>query len=134
MFEIDKNLANDCFVVLDLKVCRLLLMNNKNFPWLILVPKINNAIELTNLDFATQTEVLREINLVAKFLQKQFSPYKINIAMLGNMVRQLHIHVVARFENDIAFPRPVWGEAKENYSQEDADNLIKKIKNYIYEQ
>jgi len=131
MFKLDKKLAADSYFVRDLKFCQLLLMNNANYPWLILVPKKENLVELTDLNFFEQIEVLQEINLVADILQQKFSPYKLNIAMLGNMVRQLHIHIIARFENDEAFPRPVWGEGAKAYDDEKAKNLIAEINNFL---
>lgn len=128
MFELDKNLEADTFFIADLKVSRVLLMNNANFPWLILVPRIVDAVELTDLPIATQNEILQEINLLAKILQKNFRPHKLNIGALGNMVRQLHIHVIARFESDKAFPRPVWGAEVKKYDEAAAQNLIAQIK------
>ncbi len=131
MFELDKNLAADSFFITDLKICRVLLMNNANFPWLILVPRVVGAVELTDLPFATQNEILQEINLVAKLLQKNFKPHKLNIGALGNIVRQLHIHIIARFENDKSFPRPVWGAEVEKYDEKTASDLIAQIKKMI---
>jgi diadenosine tetraphosphate (Ap4A) HIT family hydrolase len=127
MFTLDSRLSADNYVISDLKISRLLLSNNANYPWLILVPRRENLVELTDLSFADQTEVLREINQVSKMLQEKFAPHKINIATLGNMVRQLHIHVIARFENDAAFPNPVWGGAKKIYEKADAEKLVKEL-------
>lgn len=131
MFKLDETLQKDTFFIADLKICRVLLMNNANFPWLILVPKISNAVELLDLDFQTQCQVLQEINIVGEILQTTFKPYKLNIAMLGNVVRQLHIHVIARFQDDTAFPRPVWNEARVEYSQAEAQEIIAKIKSAL---
>ncbi|MBU6339268.1 MAG: HIT family protein [Rickettsiales bacterium] len=131
MFTLDKKLQEDTFFVCDLKVSKLLLMNNANYPWLILVPRKNDLVELTDLDFAEQTEVLREINLVAEILQKKFKPHKLNIAALGNVVRQLHIHVIVRFENDNVFPKPVFGDKAIAYSENEALQLIEEIKSEI---
>lgn len=131
MFKLDKKLEADSHFICDLKFCCLLLMNNANYPWLILVPKKANLVELTDLDFSEQIELLQEVNLVADILQKKFSPHKLNIAMLGNMVRQLHIHVIARFENDKTFPNPVWGGPAQAYDNQKAQNLIAEIKNFL---
>ncbi len=127
MFTLDPKLNADTFLVADLKISRLLLSNNANYPWLILVPRHADLVELTDLNFEDQTQVLREINLVAAVLQKKFQPHKLNIAALGNVVRQLHIHVIARFENDAAFPNPVWGGAAKPYVPEDAERLIQEL-------
>lgn len=131
MFKLDQKLQADTFFVHDFKISQLLLMNNANYPWFILVPRQHNLVELTDLDFVNQTEVLREINVVSKILQKEFKPTKLNIAALGNMVRQCHIHIIARFENDLSFPNPVWGGAVKFYEEKDVLELIKKIKSYL---
>ncbi len=131
MFFLDSKLKADTFFVTDLKISRVLLMNNSNYPWLILVPRKPDLVELTDLDFEEQIEVLREINLVSQILQKKFQPHKFNIGALGNVVRQLHIHVIVRFENDPAFPKPVWGEAVKAYEQKDAQDLVQEIKLYL---
>ncbi|NBV06168.1 MAG: HIT domain-containing protein [Proteobacteria bacterium] len=131
MFVLDLKLKADTFFITDLKMSHLLLMNNANYPWLILVPRKPDLVELVDLSFAEQSEVLREINLVSKILQKKFQPKKLNIANLGNIVRQLHIHIIARFEDDAAFPKPVWGEATKPYAEKDAQNLIAELKLHL---
>lgn len=131
MFFLDSKLKADTFFVTDLKISRVLLMNNANYPWLILVPRRPDLVELTDLTFDKQIEVLREINLVSQILQRKFQPHKLNIGALGNVVRQLHIHVIARFENDAAFPKPVWGEASKPYEQKDVQDLVQEIKLYL---
>jgi diadenosine tetraphosphate (Ap4A) HIT family hydrolase len=129
MFTLDSKLNADTFLVADLKVSRLLLMNDSNYPWLILVPRKADLVELTDLNFEEQVEVLREINLVAKILQENFGAEKLNIGALGNVVKQLHIHVIARFKNDVAFPKPVWGTvAAKPYLKNEAEGIIKKIR------
>jgi len=131
MFFLDSKLKADTFFVTDLKISRVLLMNNANYPWLILVPRKPDLVELTDLTFDEQIAVLREINLVSQILQRKFQPHKLNIGALGNVVRQLHIHVIARFENDAAFPKPVWGEASKPYEQKDVQDLVQEIKLYL---
>ena len=104
-------------------------MNDANYLWLILVPRKPDLIELTDLSFAEQTEVLREINLAAAILKNDFSADKLNIGALGNVVPQLHIHVIARKKNDPTFPKPVWGNAPAKpYEANDVEALIQKLK------
>jgi diadenosine tetraphosphate (Ap4A) HIT family hydrolase len=107
-FSLHPQLAADTFLIGDLKHCRLLLMNNSNFPWLIMVPRGENLRELFDLSPEIYREVMDEVRHVAE----QFAAYtkadKINIAALGNMVPQLHIHIIARYKNDAAWPAPVW--------------------------
>jgi len=131
MFTLDPKLQEDTFFVHDFKVSELLLMNNANYPWFILVPRRPKVAELTDLSFEDQIEVLSEINIVADLLQINFQPHKLNIANLGNVVRQLHIHVIARFQHDLVFPNPVWGSASKPYETKDAQELVKKIQTQI---
>lgn len=131
MFILDKKLQEDTFFVCDLALSTLLLMNNANYPWFILVPRQPELAELTDLDFDNQVQLLREMNLISDFLQKEYHPKKLNIAALGNVVRQLHVHVIARFEDDISFPNPVWGGKSKAYAPQDAQMLINKIIAYI---
>lgn len=132
MFVLDSRLELDSFLVAELKISKLLLMNDCNYLWLILVPKIADAKELIDLDFQTQTQLLEEINLISKTLKENFPCDKLNIATLGNVVSQLHIHLIARQKNDATFPRPVWGNSDPKfYQQEEAQKLIKKIQNLL---
>lgn len=132
MFALNPKIKSDTHFVADLKISQLLLMNDANYIWLILVPRKANLIELTDLDFAEQIEVLREINLIGKILKENFGVEKLNIAALGNVVSQLHIHVIGRFKNDATFPKPVWGNAPSKpYQEETALELIKKIKSLL---
>lgn len=129
MFVLNSKLAQDTLLIGDMKISRLLLMNDANYPWLILVPRKPDLVELTDLSIAEQMEVLQEINLLGKILKEEFSAHKLNIAALGNVVRQLHIHVIARFENDASFPKPVWGNSViKPYEEKAAQEIINKIK------
>lgn len=132
MFTLNPKLEADTIFISDLKISRLLLMNDANYVWLILVPRKENLVELTDLSFDEQVEVLGEINLLGRILQKEFACDKLNIAALGNVVKQLHIHVIARKENDATFPKPVWGNAPAvPYQEEDAKKLIAQIKSLL---
>lgn len=129
MFTLNSKLAADSFFVGDLKISRLLLMNDANYFWFILVPRKDDLVELIDLSFEDQIEVLREINLLARILKEDFAVDKINIGALGNVVKQLHIHVIGRFENDAAFPKPVWGAVPAMpFAEESARELIEKVK------
>jgi diadenosine tetraphosphate (Ap4A) HIT family hydrolase len=87
------------------------LMDDANYPWLVLVPRVVDVRELVDLDAAQQAQLLEEICRASRLLQTLFHPHKLNIALLGNAVPQLHVHVIARREDDPAWPRPVWGMA-----------------------
>jgi diadenosine tetraphosphate (Ap4A) HIT family hydrolase len=109
MFALDKRLATDTEPVADWPLCRVLLMRDANYPWLILVPRRDGARHLHELDAADQSQAMTEISRASAALESLHSPYKINVAALGNVVDQLHIHVIARFKTDPAWPGPVWG-------------------------
>lgn len=109
MFKLDERLQNDTVLITDLPLCRVLLMNDSQFPWLILVPRIEGLAELHELDERQMQQYVQESRLCCKVLSLLYAPYKLNIAALGNVVRQLHIHHLCRYEEDIAWPAPVWG-------------------------
>ncbi len=125
MFLLDERLKNDTIEVANLDLCKVLLMNNKDFLWIILVPQKENLKELIDLNFDEQIILLQEINLISKILQDNFKPDKLNIATLGNIVNQLHFHIIARYKNDKIFPKPVWGVECEKYQENEALKLIK---------
>ncbi len=128
MFTLDKKLALDSYHVKDLELSRLLLMNDSNYPWFILVPRKNNLVELTDLDFNDQIKLLKEINIISKILKENFNVDKINIATLGNIVKQLHIHIIGRKLDDASFPKPVWGNSIiKKYNQDYANRIITKL-------
>jgi diadenosine tetraphosphate (Ap4A) HIT family hydrolase len=108
-FSLDPQLARDTLPVGDLPLSRVLLMNDANFPWLIAVPRRTGAIEIFDLDDEARELLVNEITLLAEVLKQVSACDKINIAAIGNVVAQLHVHVVARRRSDAAWPRPVWG-------------------------
>lgn len=110
-WHLDPRLADDTAPVIDLPLCEVRLMDDANHPWLVLVPKVADAVEIIDLDPAQRARLSAEIDLAARALKALFKPDKLNVAALGNLVLQLHVHVIARFRDDIAWPRPVWGAA-----------------------
>ena len=135
MFALNNKLQDDSLLVCDLKISKLLLMNDANYLWLILVPCKENLVEMIDLSFEEQKILLLEINAVSEVLKKDFLADKLNIANLGNVVSQLHIHIIARYKNDLAFPNPVWNFAPAKpYENFAAKNLIQKLKLLISEQ
>ncbi len=111
-FPLDPRLAADTHPIGDLPLSRLLLMDDARFPWLILVPRIAGARELIDLDEADRRALLTEITAVGRAFESFVQPDKLNIAALGNIVSQLHVHLVARFRTDAAWPQPVWGHGE----------------------
>ena len=110
-WHLHPQLADDTHPLAHWPLCDVQLMDDAHHPWLILVPRIEGATELTDLDPAHQATLTAEIDRACRALQAAVKPHKLNIAALGNVVPQLHVHVIARYRDDIAWPRPVWGTA-----------------------
>jgi diadenosine tetraphosphate (Ap4A) HIT family hydrolase len=108
-WSLDPQLERDTVAVGDLPLCQIRLMNDANFPWLLLVPRRRDVTEITDLAEADQAQLMREIALTGRALKAETACHKINTAAIGNVVAQLHVHVVARFRSDAAWPKPVWG-------------------------
>lgn len=109
IFELHPRLAADTDAIGVLPLCRVLLMNDTSYPWCILVPAQNGLREMHELEREKRQVLMEEIASVSEAMQRAFSAEKMNVAALGNVVPQLHIHVIARFANDPAWPAPVWG-------------------------
>lgn len=108
-FTLHPRLAEDTIFVTDLALCRVTLMNDSRFPWLILIPRRDDLREMHSLDTDAQQSLIQELSLASKTLEAITDAEKMNVAALGNAVPQLHIHVIARFSTDPAWPKPVWG-------------------------
>lgn len=109
MFTLDERLARDTLPLGDFPLCRLLLMNDRQYPWFILVPRREEVSELFQLDAADQRVLWQETTTLAELLKDTFGADKMNVASLGNMVPQLHMHVIVRRREDPAWPGAVWG-------------------------
>lgn len=108
-FELDARLEQDTVLIADWHLCQVRLMNDQRYPWVILVPKVPGVAEIHELADEQQHLLMGESIRLSKALDQLYSPHKLNIAALGNIVRQLHVHHVVRFEDDAVFPSPVWG-------------------------
>jgi len=127
-FILDARLEADSVFIADGELSQFRLMNDARYPWLVLVPKIADAIELTDLPVQQQQLLLSEINIAAKILRDYFHCEKINIGALGNIVRQLHVHVIARTMQDATWPGPVWGQGTtQHYDDATLSALIRKF-------
>jgi diadenosine tetraphosphate (Ap4A) HIT family hydrolase len=128
-FLLDPRLEADTIHVGDLPLSRVLVMNDARFPWLILVPRRAEASELADLGEADAAALMGEIRLAARVLAEIAAPDKINVGALGNIVAQLHVHVVARFLSDPAWPGPVWGHgARTPYPPHAAHALVERLR------
>jgi diadenosine tetraphosphate (Ap4A) HIT family hydrolase len=119
MAALHPQLAKDCLLLGHFPLCRLLLMNDTNYPWFILVPNRDDVSEIYQLEDADQALLIRESSSLSACLMQVFKGDKLNVAALGNIVPQLHIHHIVRYKNDSAWPGPVWGKVPaEPYTQE----------------
>lgn len=109
MFELHERLAADTVTITDWPLCRILLMNDATYPWLILVPRRHGVTEMHELDPSDRATLMEEITEASRRLHHHANADKMNVAALGNVVPQLHVHVIARFVGDAAWPKPVWG-------------------------
>lgn len=127
-FRLDERLARDSALITKLGLCQLRLQNDCRWPWLVLVPQRNDKIELFELTPLDQTMLTFEINQVASALKELTGATKINVGALGNIVRQLHVHVIARNEGDPSWPGPIWGQGTAiPYSDNDRHDFMKKL-------
>ncbi len=129
MFRLHERLAADTTEITRAKLCRVLLMEDRRFPWLILVPQREGIVEIPRLWDADQDQLWREILLAQRVLEAVCRPDKLNLGALGNLVPQLHIHVVGRFRADAAWPGPVWGAGEaEAYGEAEREELINRLR------
>jgi diadenosine tetraphosphate (Ap4A) HIT family hydrolase len=129
LFTLDPRLQQDTLYIAEFSLCKVLLMNDARYPWVILVPKITGLTEIFQLDDAGQQQLMVESNFVAQKLKQVIQADKMNVAALGNVVSQLHIHHVARFIQDDTWPAPVWGKGEAiAYTQAESDAVIALLK------
>lgn len=131
-WSLHPRLAQDTVLVGDLALARVLLTNDANFPWLILVPRLPGIVELIDLEENAQVQLLGEIAMAARVLKRITECDKLNIAALGNQVSQLHVHIIARHHTDAAWPKPVWGAAPARaYEPSEQDKFLETLRQQI---
>lgn len=131
-FELHPQLEADTHFICDLKLCRVLLMDDANYPWVIHVPRRNGIREICELLREDQHQLTDESAQVARAMLAIYKPDKLNIAALGNQVSQLHIHHIARFTTDAAWPNPVWGHApRKQYTGSTAAEAISRLRRML---
>ncbi len=132
-WTLNPHLAGDTVNIGDLPLSRVLIIKDSNYPWLLLVPRRVGASEIIDLNEVEQAQLMTEINRVSRALKEITKPDKLNIAALGNIVGQLHIHVVARRTSDAAWPRPVWGAVDAiGYDPVEMDAFKKALRRLIW--
>ena len=128
MNKINKNFIKSSHYVSDLKLCSIRLIDNQNFPWIILIPKRKGVTDITNLNSNDQILLMKEIVLASKLMKKVFKTNNLNVEKIGNIVPQLHIHIIARYKNDLTWPLSVWVKKGKIYSKDKLSFTLSKLK------
>ena len=129
--KVNKNFIKTSHLIGELKLCSVRLIDNKKFPWIILVPKRLNVTDITELKTKDQSLLMREIVFCSKIMKKVFKTKKLNVEKIGNIVPQLHIHIIARNKNDSSWPLSVWVVKGESYYAAQLEKILKKLKSYF---
>ena len=128
-FKIDSRLEQDSITVGDFELCRLLLMNDSQYPWFVLVPKRENISEIYHLSNSEQQSLWDESRVLSQLIMNIFNGGKLNTAAIGNIVNQLHLHHVVRYKSDPCWPKPIWGQLPmKPYNDNQIDKIITKLK------
>ena len=128
-WELDPLLARDTAPIGDMPLCRVLLIKDATYPWLLLVPRRDQAVEITDLDTIEQSQLMSEVAHASRTLKALTDCDKINVAALGNVVAQLHVHIIARSRGDAAWPRPVWNAVPpRDYDSRDLEKLLTQLR------
>ena len=131
MFKINKKFLKSSHHITDLKLCSIRLHNNSKFPWLILIPQRNKITDISDLNSKDQILLMKEIVYVSKIMKKLFKTSKLNVEKIGNIVPQLHIHIIARSKKDSSWPLSVWVVKGKNYSKIALRNMEEKVRKAI---
>ena len=131
MYRINKKFIKSSYHIVDLKLCSVRLNDNSKFPWLILIPKRKNITDICDLNSKDQILLMNEIVFVSKIMKKLFKTSKLNVEKIGNIVPQLHIHIIARSTKDSSWPLSVWVAKGKPYSKFLLTKIISKIKKYF---
>ena len=130
-FKIDKKFLKSSHHIVDLKLCSIRLHNNSKFPWVILIPKRNKIIDISDLKSKDQILLIKEIVYVSKIMKKLFKSSKLNVEKIGNIVPQLHIHIISRNKKDSSWPLSVWVIKGKNYTKAALHIMTQKLSEAI---
>ena len=128
MYRINKKFLKSSHHITELKLCSIRLHDNSKFPWLILIPKRKNVTDISNLNSKDQILLMKEIVFVSKLMKKLFKTSKINVEKIGNIVPQLHIHIISRKKTDSSWPLSVWVVKGKKYSAKTLKEVLNKIR------
>jgi len=126
--KVSKSFLKDSHLITELRLCSIRLIDNVKFPWIILIPKRKNITDISELNSKDQMLLMKEIVHCSKLMIKIFKTKKLNVEKIGNIVPQLHIHIIARFKNDSSWPLPVWVVEKKTYSKKKIIVILQKLK------
>ena len=130
-YKIDKKFLKSSHYIAELKLCSIRLYDNSKFPWLILIPKRNKVTDISELNSKDQILLMKEIVFVSKIMKKIFKTSKLNVEKIGNIVPQLHIHIIARNKKDSSWPLSVWVVKGKNYAKKALTIMIRKFSKAI---
>ena len=128
MSKVNKSFLKNSHFICDLKLCSVRLIDNSKFPWIIIIPIRKNITDITGLNLKDQIVLMKEIVHCSKLMKKMFNTSKLNIEKIGNIVPQLHIHIIARFRNDSTWPLSVWVVKGKPYLKPELENVVKNLK------
>jgi|TARA_B110000259_G_scaffold163440_1_gene188785 diadenosine tetraphosphate (Ap4A) HIT family hydrolase len=129
--KVSKNFLKNSYYIKDLNLCSVHLINNSKFPWIILIPNRKNITDITELNLKDQVLLMKEIVFCSKLMKKIFITKKLNVEKIGNIVPQLHIHIIARFKKDSTWPLSVWVTKEKPYLKGSLKIVIKRLKKYF---
>ena len=127
-FKLNRKFLKTSHYLIDLKLCTIRLNDNSKFPWIILIPKRNKITDISDLNYKDQTLLMKEIVYVSKVMKKLFKTSKLNVEKIGNIVPQLHIHIIARSKKDSSWPLSVWIVKEKNYSKTALKLIVEKLR------
>ena len=127
-FKLHKKFLKSSYHIIDLKLCSIRLHDNSKFPWVILIPKRNNITDISDLNSKDQILLMKEIVQISKIMKKLFKTSKLNVEKIGNIVSQLHIHIIARYKKDSSWPLSVWVVKGKCYSAKALKDVVNKIR------
>ena len=127
-FKIDKKFLKSSHHITELELCSIRLHDNSKFPWVILIPKRNKITDMSDLSFKDQILLMKEIVYVSKIMKKLFKTSKLNVEKIGNIIPQLHVHIIARSKKDSSWPLSVWVVKGKTYTDKVLKKIVKKIR------
>ena len=128
LFKLNRKFLKTSHHLIDLKLCTIRLNDNSKFPWIILIPKRNKITDISDLNSKDQTLLMKEIVYLSKVMKKLFKTSKLNVEKIGNIVPQLHIHIIARSKKDSSWPLSVWIVKEKNYSKTALKLIVEKLR------